>query len=51
VEVTQTQQIVLEGSKDLRGHLVIRLLDGDLICRLHTKVAEYKGNKDNNVTK
>jgi hypothetical protein len=53
VEVTQTQQIELEGLEDLKDlrDLVIRLLDGDLICRLDTKVELYKGNNGNNVTK
>jgi hypothetical protein len=53
VEETQTQQIVLKDQKDmqgLEGHLVIRLLDGDLICMLDTKVAKYKGNKVTMVT-
>jgi hypothetical protein len=40
VEETQTQQIILEGLEDM----VIRLLDGDLICILDTKVDKYKGN-------
>jgi hypothetical protein len=41
VEETKTQQIELKGLKDFG----IRLLDGDLICILNTKVTEYKGNK------
>jgi hypothetical protein len=43
----------MEGLEGLRGHLrdlVIRLLDGDLICMLDTKVTQYKGNKGNKVT-
>jgi hypothetical protein len=47
VEEIKTQQIAL---KDLRTPR-IRLLDGDLICMLDTKITEYKGNKVTMVTK